>query len=153
MVGKATEDAWALASEALMAHKGLQEVAVIVNVGRLGATPAIDALLRSVGWSKEELALTGAHLSVTATSWSSQWKLVEPGPAVWPPGYRLLLRWSTKETLEDKAPQPLAAVVTGGTAGMARLYCSLDKLEVADGLPRIQTKADATRWVVPGHLK
>ena len=52
----------------------------------------------------------------------------EPGPAVWPPGYRLLLRWSTKETPEDKAPQPLAAVVTGGTAGMARLYCSLDKL-------------------------
>ena len=43
-----------------MAHKSLQEVAAIVNVGRPGAAPAIDTLLRSVGWSKEELALTGA---------------------------------------------------------------------------------------------
>ena len=156
VVGKTTEDAWALASEALMAHKSLQEVAAIVNVGRPGAAPAIDTLLRSVGWSKEELALTGAHLSVTATSRSSQWEPVDPGPAVWPPGYRLLLRWSTKETLEDKAPQPLAAVVTAGTAGMARLYCSLDKLEVADGLPPNRTKADATRWGCRGawdHLK
>ena len=156
VVGKATEDAWALASEALMAHKSLQEVAAIVNVGRPGAAPAIDTMLRSVGCSKEKLALTGAHLSVTATSRSSQWEPVDPGPAVWPPGYRLLLRWSTKETPEDKAPQPLAAVVTAGIAGMARLYCSLDNLEVADGLPPNRTKADATRWgcrVAWDHLK
>ena len=39
---------------------------------------------------------------------------------------------------------------------MARLYYSLDKLEVEDGLPPNQTKADATRWgcrVAWDHIK
>ena len=38
------------------------------DLADMGAAPAIDALLRSVGWSGEELALTSAHLLVTATS-------------------------------------------------------------------------------------
>ena len=84
LVGRNTEDAWVVASEAVAANKGLHVVAAIVNVGLPGAAPAIDALLRSVGWSKEDLALTGAHLSVTATSRSSQWEPVKPGLAAYP---------------------------------------------------------------------
>ena len=65
------------------------------------------------GWSRDDLAPAGVHLSVTATSRSSQWEPLEPGPAVWPPGYWLLLCWCTKDAPEDKAPQPLAAVMAG----------------------------------------
>ena len=39
LVGRNTEDAWAVALEALAAHKGLYKVAAIVNVGRLAAAP------------------------------------------------------------------------------------------------------------------
>ena len=156
IVGRSVEDAWAVASDALTTHPGIQEVAAIVNLGHANAQPRIAGLLELAGWTKEELALPGAHLSVTATSTSSQWEPVEQGPAVWPSGYRLLLRWCTKETPEDKMPQPLASVVTGGVAGVARLYCSLNKLVVEDGLPPNRTKADAVRWgsrVAWDHLK
>ena len=43
-----------------------------------------------------------------------------------------------------------------GATGVARLCCSLDKLEVEDGLQPSQTKADATRWgcrVAWDHVK
>ena len=93
-----------MASQAVAVHKGLQEVAAIVNVRRPSAMPAIHSLLKSVGWSKGELALKGAHLSVTATSGSSYWEPVEPGPAVWPLGYGRLLQWSTKATLKTRCP-------------------------------------------------
>ena len=156
IVGRVVEDAWAVASDALTTHLGIQEVAAIVNLGHANAQPTIAGLLKLAGWTKEALALPGAHLSVTATSRSSQWEPVEQGLAVWPPGYQLLLRWCTKETPEDKMPQPLASVATGGAAGVARLYCSLNKLAVDDGLPPNRTKADAVRWgsrVAWDHLK
>ena len=139
LVGRNTEEAWALASHVLALRPETQEVAAIVNLGQPGADPSIDGLLKLAGWSRADLALAGAHLSVTATSRSSQWEPVEPGPAVWPPRYRLLLRWCTRETLEDKAPQPLA----NGATGVARIYCSL---EGEDGLSPNQTKANATPW-------
>ena len=69
--GKTTEDAWAAASEALATHKGLQEIAAIVNVGHPCAAPAIAGLLKLTGWSRDDLTLTGGNLSVTATSRSS----------------------------------------------------------------------------------
>ena len=47
LVGKNTEDAWAAASGALTTHKGLQEIAAIVNVGHPGAAPAIEGLLKT----------------------------------------------------------------------------------------------------------
>ena len=67
-------------------------------------------MLKLVGLSTADLAIAGAHLSVTPTSRWSQLEPIEPGPVLWPPRYRLLLRWCTKETSEDKAPQPLAKV-------------------------------------------
>ena len=107
-VGWNTEDAWAVASYLLASRPETQEVAAIVNLGHPGAGPMIDGLLKLAAWSKADLALAGAHLSVMATSQSSSWVPAEPGPATWPPGNRLLLRWCTKETPEDKTPQPLA---------------------------------------------
>ena len=99
-----------------------------------------------VGLSKADLALAEAHLSAPATSLSGQTELAEPGLAVWPAGYRLLLRWCTKETQDNKAPQPLVMVPASGAAGVLWL-CSLDKPEVVEGLSPKRTKADATRWV------
>ena len=146
------EEAWALALDMLASPPETQEVATIVNPGHPGAEPAIDGLLKLAGWSRTDLVLVAMHLSVTATSRSSQWEPAELGPAVWTPGYRLLLRWCTQETREDKAPQPLAKGVTG----VPQLCCSLDKLEVEDGVPPNRTKADATRWgcrVAWDHIK
>ena len=71
LLGTNMEDAWAAALEVMTTHKGLQEIAAIVNVGHSGAVPAIVGLLKLTGWSRYDLALTGAHLSVTATSRSS----------------------------------------------------------------------------------
>ena len=75
---------------------------------------------------------------------------------MWTPGYRLLLRWCTKDTPEDKAPQPVAAVMAGKNTEVARVFCSLNKMEGEDGLPPNQTKTDATQWgcgVAWDHLK
>ena len=83
-------------------------------------------LLKLTGWSRDDLALAGAHLSVTATSRSSQWEPLEPGPAVWPPGYRPPLRWCTKDTPDDKAPQPVAAVMAGKNTEVALLLSEQD---------------------------
>ena len=71
LVGKSREDSWAVALEALVAHKGIQEIAAIVNLGHAHAAPAIAGLRKLPGWTREELALLGAHLSITATSRSS----------------------------------------------------------------------------------
>ena len=117
-----------------------------MNLRRPGAAPAFASLLKLTGWSKEDLALAGAHLCITTTSRSYQWEALDPGPAVWPPGYRLLLRWGTKDALEDKAPQPIVAVVAGQNAAVSCLYWSVKMMEVEDGLAPKRTKADATRW-------
>ena len=146
LLGKNTEDVWGAVWEALATHKGLQEVAAIVNVGHSVAAPAIAGLLKLTGWSRDHLPLTGAHLSVTATSRSSQWEPLEPGAAVWPPGYRHLLHWCTKDTPENKAPQPVAAVMAGKNTEVARLFWSFNKMEVVDRLLPNRTKPDATRW-------
>ena len=139
---------WTAASEAVAMHKGNQEVAVIVNLGHFAAVLASAGLLQLAWWSRKELALAGAHPSITATSRSSQWVLVEPGPVliVWPLGFRLLLRWCTNDAPEDRPPQPLASVVAGTNVGVTRLYRAWSKMEVDNGLPPNRTKADATRW-------
>ena len=71
LVGRNTEEAWAAALDVLASQPETQEVAAIVNLGHSGAEPAIDSLLKLAGWSMADLALAGAHLSVTATSRSS----------------------------------------------------------------------------------
>ena len=127
-----------------------------MHLGHPAAAPTIEGLLQPAGWSRGDLALPGTHLSVTATSRTSQWEPVEPGPAVWPPGYRLLLRWCATHAPEDKEPQTLECVAESEKKGIARLHCSMKRLEVEDGLPPNRTKADATRWgcrVAWNHLK
>ena len=133
VVGQLAEDAWAVAPAALAVHQGVQEMAAIVNAGHPGAEPTIKGLLNVTGWSREDLAIAGTHLSVTATSRTSQWEPLEPGPAVWPAGYRLLLRRCIREAPDDKAPQPLPKIKGGGASEVARMHCSLDKLEVENG--------------------
>ena len=114
VVGRSTEDAWAIASEALVKPAELQEVAALVHLGHPAAAPTIEGLLQLAGWSRGDLTLPGTHLSVNATSRTRQWVPVEPGPAVWPPGYRLLLRWCTTHAPEDKEPQTLECVTESG---------------------------------------
>ena len=48
--------------------------------------------------------------------------------AVWPPGYRLLLRLCTKETPKDKTPQPLATILAreAAASGVALLLSGQD---------------------------
>ena len=76
-------------------------MATIVNVGHPGAEPAIDGLLKLARWSRVDPAIARTQLFVTATSRSSQWEPLELGLVVWRPGYRLLLRWCTKEAPDD----------------------------------------------------
>ena len=150
------EDAWAIASEALAKPADIPEVVALVHPGHPAAAPTIEGLLQLAGWSRGDPALPGTHLSVTATRRISQWEPVGPGLAVWPPGYRLLLRRCTTHAPEDKEPHTLECVAESGQKGIARLYCSLNRLEVEDELPPNHTKADVTRWgcrVAWDHMK
>ena len=62
LVGRNTEEAWAVASDLLALRPETQEVAAIVNLGQPGVEPSIDGLLKLAGWSRADLALAGASV-------------------------------------------------------------------------------------------
>ena len=109
-----------------------------MNLGHPDAAPAIVGPLKLVGWTTEELALTGAHLCITATANGKLWNRSRHFG-------HLLLRWRTKEAADEKVQQHLASVMASGNAGVAELYYALNKIGIEDRLLPDCRKAQATR--------